>query len=184
MEEGFIQTIMSPDEFGRVDVFSSMISLQDFFSNRTLSTPAPAVGRGRHGSVRAAAHGGAGPANASLAESWSSDAKAKDRTKTVAVGLVMCLNVGIDPPDVVKVTRACGRGRSDLPSFGGLPVHAAVATLRLGWRLGGQLTRCWSCFVLTAVTAVPSLLCCWVWAGDYAWRTRERRDDWSCRCRR
>ncbi|XP_030064459.1 regulatory-associated protein of mTOR isoform X2 [Microcaecilia unicolor] len=40
----------------------------------------------------------------SLAQSW----RMKDRMKTVSVALVLCLNVGVDPPDVVK-TSPCAR---------------------------------------------------------------------------
>ncbi|XP_019499795.1 PREDICTED: regulatory-associated protein of mTOR-like [Hipposideros armiger] len=40
----------------------------------------------------------------SLAQSW----RMKDRMKTVSVALVLCLNVGVDPPDVVKTT-PCAR---------------------------------------------------------------------------
>ncbi|XP_036427268.1 regulatory-associated protein of mTOR isoform X2 [Colossoma macropomum] len=39
-----------------------------------------------------------------LAQSW----RMKDRMKTVSVALVLCLNVGVDPPDVVK-TSPCAR---------------------------------------------------------------------------
>ncbi|XP_078510231.1 regulatory-associated protein of mTOR isoform X1 [Lissotriton helveticus] len=39
-----------------------------------------------------------------LAQSW----RMKDRMKTVSVALVLCLNVGVDPPDVVKTT-PCAR---------------------------------------------------------------------------
>ncbi|XP_075073014.1 regulatory-associated protein of mTOR isoform X1 [Mixophyes fleayi] len=40
----------------------------------------------------------------SLSQSW----RMKDRMKTVSVALVLCLNVGVDPPDVVKTT-PCAR---------------------------------------------------------------------------
>uniref|UniRef100_A0A9J8DG38 Regulatory-associated protein of mTOR n=1 Tax=Cyprinus carpio carpio TaxID=630221 RepID=A0A9J8DG38_CYPCA len=39
-----------------------------------------------------------------LAQSW----RMKDRMKTVSVALVLCLNVGVDPPDVVK-TSPCAK---------------------------------------------------------------------------
>uniref|UniRef100_UPI00358F8B59 regulatory-associated protein of mTOR isoform X2 n=1 Tax=Myxine glutinosa TaxID=7769 RepID=UPI00358F8B59 len=39
-----------------------------------------------------------------LAQAW----RMKDRMKTVSVALVLCLNVGVDPPDVVK-TSPCAR---------------------------------------------------------------------------
>ncbi|XP_065109339.1 regulatory-associated protein of mTOR isoform X1 [Paramisgurnus dabryanus] len=39
-----------------------------------------------------------------LAQSW----RMKDRMKTVSVALVLCLNVGVDPPDIVK-TSPCAR---------------------------------------------------------------------------
>lgn len=35
------------------------------------------------------------------AENWKM--KERMRMKTVSVALVMCLNIGVDPPDVVKV---------------------------------------------------------------------------------
>uniref|UniRef100_A0A8C6Q7M4 Raptor N-terminal CASPase-like domain-containing protein n=1 Tax=Nannospalax galili TaxID=1026970 RepID=A0A8C6Q7M4_NANGA len=53
----------------------------------------------------------------SLAQSWR-----KDRMKTVRVALVLCLNVGVDPPDVVKTT-PCAR----LECWIGLPASALPA---------------------------------------------------------
>lgn len=32
----------------------------------------------------------------------------KERLKTTAVGLVLCLNIGVDPPDVIKIS-PCAR---------------------------------------------------------------------------
>jgi len=40
----------------------------------------------------------------SLLQTW----RMKERMKTVSVALVLCLNVGVDPPDVVK-TNPCAR---------------------------------------------------------------------------
>ncbi|XP_020604438.1 regulatory-associated protein of mTOR-like [Orbicella faveolata] len=39
-----------------------------------------------------------------LAQTW----RMKERMKTVSVALVLCLNIGVDPPDVVK-TSPCAR---------------------------------------------------------------------------
>lgn len=41
---------------------------------------------------------GAGGQELPTVDSW----RARDRQKTVAAALVLCLNVGVDPPDVVK----------------------------------------------------------------------------------
>lgn len=38
-----------------------------------------------------------------LTQSW----RMKDRMKTVSVALVLCLNVGVDPPDIVKIQPCC-----------------------------------------------------------------------------
>lgn len=39
-----------------------------------------------------------------LTQTW----RMKERMKTVSVALVLCLNVGVDPPDIVK-TQPCAR---------------------------------------------------------------------------
>lgn len=39
-----------------------------------------------------------------ISKSW----RIRDRMKTVSVALVVCLNVGVDPPDVFKIT-PCAR---------------------------------------------------------------------------
>ena len=50
-------------------------------------------------------HGGE-PSDGSegLVSKW----RGKERLKTTAVALVMCLNIGVDPPDVIKIS-PCAR---------------------------------------------------------------------------
>ncbi|EFN54506.1 hypothetical protein CHLNCDRAFT_135218 [Chlorella variabilis] len=48
-------------------------------------------------------HGGAGTGEG-LVSKW----RQKERLKTTAVALVMCLNIGVDPPDVIKIS-PCAR---------------------------------------------------------------------------
>uniref|UniRef100_A0AAJ7TJ60 Regulatory-associated protein of mTOR-like n=1 Tax=Petromyzon marinus TaxID=7757 RepID=A0AAJ7TJ60_PETMA len=43
------------------------------------------------------------PASRAATQTW----RMKDRMKAVSVSLVLCLNVGVDPPDVVKTTPCC-----------------------------------------------------------------------------
>lgn len=38
----------------------------------------------------------------------SAKRRQKERLKTTAVALVMCLNIGVDPPDVIKIS-PCAR---------------------------------------------------------------------------
>uniref|UniRef100_A0AC11DSD3 Regulatory associated protein of MTOR complex 1 n=1 Tax=Ovis aries TaxID=9940 RepID=A0AC11DSD3_SHEEP len=61
----------------------------------------------------------------SLAQSW----RMKDRMKTVSVALVLCLNVGVDPPDVVKTT-PCARLECWIafPAPGSFPVSHLFAS--------------------------------------------------------
>ncbi|KAI5066969.1 hypothetical protein GOP47_0017497 [Adiantum capillus-veneris] len=46
----------------------------------------------------------AGPAESGLVSKW----RMKDRMKTSCVALVLCLNIGVDPPDIIKIS-PCAR---------------------------------------------------------------------------
>ncbi|KAH7387516.1 hypothetical protein KP509_16G026500 [Ceratopteris richardii] len=46
----------------------------------------------------------AGPAESGLVSEW----RMKDRMKTSCVALVLCLNIGVDPPDIIKIS-PCAR---------------------------------------------------------------------------
>uniref|UniRef100_A0A4W4EKB6 Regulatory-associated protein of mTOR n=1 Tax=Electrophorus electricus TaxID=8005 RepID=A0A4W4EKB6_ELEEL len=59
-----------------------------------------------------------------LAQSW----RMKDRMKTVSVALVLCLNVGVDPPDVVK-TSPCARLECWIGNID--PPHSQFAVIHL-----------------------------------------------------
>eukprot|EP00500_Bicosoecida_sp_ms1_P003921 CAMPEP_0203813798 /NCGR_PEP_ID=MMETSP0115-20131106/4925_1 /ASSEMBLY_ACC=CAM_ASM_000227 /TAXON_ID=33651 /ORGANISM="Bicosoecid sp, Strain ms1" /LENGTH=325 /DNA_ID=CAMNT_0050722677 /DNA_START=157 /DNA_END=1131 /DNA_ORIENTATION=- len=63
--------------------------------------------------------------------------RARERLKTVAVGLVMCLNVGTDPPDVFKV-HPCARDECWIDPFS-LPPQKALE--KIGLTLQDQYTR-------------------------------------------
>ncbi len=58
----------------------------------------------RHDVGAGAAAGGAGAAAEGLVARW----RQKERLKTTAVALVVCLNIGVDPPDVTKIS-PCAR---------------------------------------------------------------------------
>lgn len=49
-------------------------------------------------------HGSGKNESLEISKSW----RIRDRMKTVSVALVVCLNVGVDPPDVFKIT-PCAR---------------------------------------------------------------------------
>eukprot|EP00249_Psilotum_nudum_P023321 c28829_g1_i1 orf=818-4927(+) len=56
----------------------------------------------RHDACEASAS--SGPAESGLVSKW----RMKDRMKTGCVALVLCLNIGVDPPDVIKIS-PCAR---------------------------------------------------------------------------
>lgn len=73
---------------------------------RTYSTPAsPHLCQERH---EAGAEGGAGAAGSAGPAGLVSKWRQKEKLKTTAVALVLCLNIGVDPPDVIKIS-PCAR---------------------------------------------------------------------------
>jgi hypothetical protein len=87
LAQELVQGMSAPDEYGRVDVLTTMMErLPEFLMERRHRAGVD-DGDGDAGGVRSAG-----------------DWKIRDRTKTCAVGLVMCLNVGTDPPDVTRVS--------------------------------------------------------------------------------
>lgn len=56
----------------------------------------------RHDAFEASAS--SGPSESGLVSKW----RMKDRMKTASVALVLCLNIGVDPPDVIKIS-PCAR---------------------------------------------------------------------------
>ncbi|XP_058214719.1 regulatory-associated protein of TOR 1-like isoform X1 [Rhododendron vialii] len=61
----------------------------------------------------------------------------KDRTKTVCVALVLCLNISVDPPDVIKIS-PCARMECWIDPFS-MPPQKALETI--GKTLGLQYDR-------------------------------------------
>jgi hypothetical protein len=96
--EAILRAIMSPDDFGRLDVLSTLLSLPAVFVEP------------RHDAALFSA-----PLSLHVTDqfgllSWkhdralpSDDWRIKPRTKTVCAVLVMCLNLGIEPPGPPKV---------------------------------------------------------------------------------
>jgi hypothetical protein len=104
-----------------------------------------------------------------LAERRSQDAgglvskwRQKDKLKTTAVALVLCLNIGVDPPDVIKIS-PCARlecwvdplsmqPAKALETIGGLGFRACLseglglgaAGLRLQGLQGLGFRTCWA----------------------------------------
>ncbi|KAL6653350.1 hypothetical protein ACP70R_008928 [Stipagrostis hirtigluma subsp. patula] len=58
----------------------------------------------RHEGLDEAAAAAAGPSTSGLVSKW----RPKDRMKTGCVALVLCLNISVDPPDVIKIS-PCAR---------------------------------------------------------------------------
>lgn len=61
----------------------------------------------------------AGPADNGLVSKW----RPKDRTKTGCVALVLCLNISVDPPDVIKIS-PCARMECWIDPFSMAPQKA------------------------------------------------------------
>lgn len=64
----------------------------------------------------------AGPAESGLVSKW----RPKDRMKTGCVALVLCLNIGVDPPDVIKIS-PCARMECWIDPFSLAPQKALHA---------------------------------------------------------
>ncbi|BBN00072.1 regulatory associated protein of mTOR [Marchantia polymorpha subsp. ruderalis] len=63
-----------------------------------------------------------GPAESGLVSKW----RMKDRMKTGCVALVLCLNIGVDPPDVIKIS-PCARMECWIDPSSMLPLKAIDA---------------------------------------------------------
>lgn len=61
--------------------------------------------------------------------------------KTVSVALVLCLNVGVDPPDVVKTT-PCARLECWIGKCRSLPYHLSQGVTAWGSWLGRACLCC------------------------------------------
>lgn len=75
----------------------------------------------------------AGPAESGLVSKW----RMKDRMKTGCVALVLCLNIGVDPPDVIKIS-PCARMECWIGPFSMSPQKALDA---IGKNLQAQYER-------------------------------------------
>eukprot|EP01018_Ginkgo_biloba_P027833 Gb_27558 [translate_table: standard] len=74
-----------------------------------------------------------GPADSGLVSKW----RMKDRMKTVSVALVLCLNIGVDPPDVIKIS-PCARMECWIDPFS-MPAPKALGVI--GKALQAQYER-------------------------------------------
>lgn len=74
-----------------------------------------------------------GPSESGLVSKW----RMKDRMKTGSVALVLCLNIGVDPPDVIKIS-PCARMECWIDPFS---MAAGKAIEAIGKALEGQYTR-------------------------------------------
>ncbi|PKU65192.1 regulatory-associated protein of TOR 1 isoform X1 [Dendrobium catenatum] len=73
------------------------------------------------------------PSQSALVSKW----RPKDRMKTSCVALVMCLNIGVDPPDVIKIS-PCARMECWIDPFS---VTGAKVLDRIGKSLHAQYER-------------------------------------------
>ncbi|KAK2981797.1 hypothetical protein RJ640_010314 [Escallonia rubra] len=74
-----------------------------------------------------------GPSESGLVSKW----RPKDRTKTGCVALVLCLNISVDPPDVIKIS-PCARMECWIDPFSMAPRKALEA---IGKNLNRQYER-------------------------------------------
>ena len=72
---------------------------------RSIAPHAPACMQARHD---VQGEGGSGTENGAQETGMVSKWRQKERLKTTAVALVLCLNIGVDPPDVIKIS-PCAR---------------------------------------------------------------------------
>lgn len=100
--EETVLAMLSEDDFGRGDVVSTLASLASVYPGRTSARPS---GRSLDGSAVSLPATEAAELIARQRAALRSLAtwKSRDRTKTMAVGMIVCLNIGTDPPDVVRV---------------------------------------------------------------------------------
>ncbi|KAK7395010.1 hypothetical protein VNO78_15551 [Psophocarpus tetragonolobus] len=75
----------------------------------------------------------AGPSDSSLVSEW----RPKDRMKTGCVALVLCLNISVDPPDVIKIS-PCARMECWIDPFSMAPQKALES---IGKTLSSQYER-------------------------------------------
>ncbi|XP_014497712.1 regulatory-associated protein of TOR 1 [Vigna radiata var. radiata] len=75
----------------------------------------------------------AGPADSGLVSKW----RPKDRMKTGCVALVLCLNISVDPPDVIKIS-PCARMECWIDPFSMAPQKALES---IGKTLSSQYER-------------------------------------------
>jgi regulator-associated protein of mTOR len=73
----------------------------------------------RHEGIDEAAAAAAGPSTSGLVSKW----RPKDRMKTGCVALVLCLNISVDPPDVIKIS-PCARMECWIDPFSMAPPKA------------------------------------------------------------
>ena len=65
----------------------------------------------------------------------------KERLKTTAVALVLCLNIGVDPPDVIKIS-PCARLECWVDPLSMQPPKALETIGALGMALSAQCHMC------------------------------------------
>ncbi|XP_062204192.1 regulatory-associated protein of TOR 1 isoform X2 [Phragmites australis] len=87
----------------------------------------------RHEGLDEAAAAAAGPSTSGLVSKW----RPKDRMKTGYVALVVCLNISVDPPDVIKIS-PCARMESWIDPFSMAPPKALES---IGKTLHSQYER-------------------------------------------
>ncbi|XP_039798111.1 regulatory-associated protein of TOR 1-like isoform X1 [Panicum virgatum] len=87
----------------------------------------------RHEGIDEAAAAAAGPSTSGLVSKW----RPKDRMKTGCVALVLCLNISVDPPDVIKIS-PCARMECWIDPFSMAPPKALA---NIGKTLHSQYER-------------------------------------------
>ncbi|KAK3119564.1 hypothetical protein QOZ80_9AG0672290 [Eleusine coracana subsp. coracana] len=87
----------------------------------------------RHEGLDEAAAAGAGPSTSGIVSKW----RPKERMKTGCVALVLCLNISVDPPDVIKIS-PCARMECWIDPFSMAPPKALES---IGKTLHSQYER-------------------------------------------
>ena len=121
--------MLSEDESGRADVATSYASAPTVLAPRLGGGASALMATAAEVEALAAAQQ---PTVRSL-DAWRN----RDRTRTVAVGLVMCLNIGTDPPDAERVP-PCARDECWIDP-GALPAQRALDAI--GAALHAQYDR-------------------------------------------
>jgi regulator-associated protein of mTOR len=97
----------------------------------------------------------------------------KERLKTTAVALVLCLNIGVDPPDVIKIS-PCARLECWVDPLSMQPPKA-LETIGEHSQLSYYLQLLFLCMVIEVATAMFDLQTTWAHLPTYQSSVRGTR---------